>query len=152
GLKVDSGGLELSKTARLLRKLASGGKSSVQLWSSIEKRLRNEVEKSSKINLIYHSRVESIDQNEDYASVMTEAGTHYKSDILISAEGYRSIVKQYISANNADPNYAGYIIWIIDSINDSIIAKKQDTSQLQTVAQMLSGLNGFMFASVLDEK
>src|SRR5690625_7622355 len=58
GLKVDSGGLELSKTARLLRKLASGGKSSVQLWSSIEKRLRNEVEKSSKINLIYHSRVE----------------------------------------------------------------------------------------------
>src|SRR5690625_5113967 len=78
GLKVDSGGLELSNTARLLRKLASGGKSSVQLWSSIEKRLRNEVEKSSKINLIYHSRVESIDQNEDYASVMTEAGTHYK--------------------------------------------------------------------------
>src|SRR5699024_9224070 len=100
GLKVDSGGLELSKTARLLRKLASGGKRSVQPWSSIERRLRNEVDISSKINLIYHSRVESIEQNEDYASVMTEAGTHYKSDILIGADGHRSLVRQYIAPNN----------------------------------------------------
>jgi len=152
GLKVDSGGLELSKTARLLRKLASGGKSSVQLWSSIEKRLRKEAEKNSKISLIYHSRVESIDQNENYASVMTEAGTHYKTDILIGADGHRSLVRQYIAPNNPDATYAGYIVWIIDPINESIIAKKQDTSHLQTGVQMLSGLNGFMFGSVLDDK
>src|SRR5699024_10771044 len=113
------------KTARLLRKLASGGKSSVQLWSSIEKRLRNEVEKSSKINLIYHSRVESIDQNEDYSSVMTEAGTHYKSDILIGADGHRSLVRQYIAPNNPDATYAGYIVWIIIRLmNQSLLKNK----------------------------
>lgn len=151
-LKVNSGGLELSKTARLLRNLASGGKSSVQLWSSIEKRLRKEVEKNSNISLIYNSRVESIDQNENYASVMTETGDRYKSDILLGADGHRSIVRQYIAPNNPNATYAGYVVWIIDPINESIIAEKQDTSHLQTGVQMLSGLNGFMFGSVLDDK
>src|SRR5699024_8300469 len=40
GLQVDGGGFDMSKTARLLRNLASGGKRSLQLWSSIESRLR----------------------------------------------------------------------------------------------------------------
>src|SRR5699024_1654294 len=51
GLQVDGGTMEMSKTARLLRKLASGGKTSVQLWSSIEHRLRKEALSDSKINI-----------------------------------------------------------------------------------------------------
>src|SRR5690625_5613513 len=78
---------------------------------------------------------------------MTEAGNHYKTDILIGADGHRSLVRQYIAPNNPDATYAGYIVWIIDPINESIIAKKQDTSHLQTGVQMLSGLNGFMIRS-----
>ena len=152
GLKVDSGGFELSKTARLLRQLASGGKSSVQLWSSIEKRLRKEVETYPNITLIYHSRVEAINQTENYVSVVTEAGDQYKADILIGADGHRSLVRHYIAPNKAHATYAGYVVWIIDPINESIISKTQDTSHLQTGVQMLSGLNGFMFGSVIDDQ
>src|SRR5699024_10386688 len=115
-------------------------------------RLRKVAEKTSKISLNYHSRVESIDQNENYASVMTEAGTHYKTDILIGADGHRSVVRQYIAPNNPDATCAGSIVWIIDPINESIIATIQDTSHLQTGVQMVSGLNAFMLRSVLDDK
>src|SRR5699024_556517 len=152
GLKVDSGGFELSKTARLLRQLASGGKSSVQLWSSIENRLRKEVETYPNITLIYHSRVDAINQTENYVSVVTEAGDEYKADILIVADGHRSLVRHYIAPNKAHATYAGYVVWIIDPINESIISKTQDTSHLQTGVQMLSGLNGFMFGSVIDDQ
>lgn len=152
GLQIDSGSFELSKTARLLRKLASGGKSSVQLWSSIEGRLRDEAEKNPRIKLVYNSRVESVNQNERSTWVVTVDGEIYEADILIGADGHRSLVRRHIVPSNPDATYAGYIVWIIDPINESVIAKEHDTSQLKTGVQMLSGLNGFMFGSVLDDK
>src|SRR5699024_4528537 len=138
GLKVDSGGFELSKTARLLRQLASGGKSSVQLWSSIDKRLRQGVETELRFALICHWRVEAINQAENYVSVVTAAGDQYKADSLIGADGRRSLVRHYIAPNKAHATYGGYVVWIIDPINESIISKTQDTSHLQTGVQMLS--------------
>lgn len=152
GLQVNAGAFELSKTARLLRKLASGGKSSVQLWSSIEGRLRDEVENNPKINLIYNSRVDSISQDQKSVEVFTINGDTYEADILIGADGHRSLVRRHIVPSNPNASYAGYIVWIIDPINESIIAKEYDTSHLKTGVQMLSGLNGFMFGSVLDDK
>src|SRR5699024_8613621 len=111
-----------------------------------------EVETYPNISLIYHSRVEAINQTENYVSVVTEAGNHYKADILIGADVDRSLVRHYIAPNIAHASYVGYFVWIIDPINESIISKTQDTSHLQTGVQMLSGLNGFMFGSVIDDQ
>lgn len=152
GLQVDSGTFELSRTARLIRKLASGGKSSVQLWSSIEGRLRDQVEHNQRINLVYNSRVESVDQNDDSAWVVTVDGEIFEGDILIGADGHRSLIRHHIVPNKPDAKYAGYIVWIIDTINESEIQKEHETLHLKTGVQMLNGLNGFMFGSVLDDK
>jgi hypothetical protein len=43
-LQVDSGEIDRTKTAKLLRKLASGGIRSAEAWSSIHFRLRTEAE------------------------------------------------------------------------------------------------------------
>ncbi len=152
GLKIDSGMFDMSKTARLLRKLASGGKTEVQLWSSIEGRLREEAESNPRIKLVYNSRVESVNQNQNSAWVTTVDGDIYEADILIGADGHRSLVRRHIVPSNPDATYAGYIVWIIDPINESVITEEHDTSKLKTGVQMLSGLNGFMFGSVLDDK
>jgi 2-polyprenyl-6-methoxyphenol hydroxylase-like FAD-dependent oxidoreductase len=48
-LKVDSGEIDRTQTAKFLRKLASGGISSAEAWSSIQLRLRTAAETDPRI-------------------------------------------------------------------------------------------------------
>lgn len=74
GLQVDGVTFGQSKTEKFLRQLVSGGRKSVQLWSTIESRLRLEAKSHSKINLQYDTRIQAVDQNDDLAWALTENG------------------------------------------------------------------------------
>lgn len=150
GLQVNGGMLDLTKTARLLRKLASGGKRSVQLWSSIESRLRREALADSKIKIHYDTYVESVDQDTDSAWIMTENNETFYGDILIGADGHRSMVRRHVAPHHPDATYAGYIVWIIETINESDLPKEYRPSHNDTGVTMLDGINGFLFGSIVD--
>lgn len=150
GLQVDGGTFDLTKTARLLRKLASGGKRSVQLWSSIESRLRTEALKDPRINIRYNTNVNSVNQNADTAWVETDKGETVHADILIGADGHRSMVRRHVAPHNPNATYAGYIVWIIDTVDERDLPEAVRPTSKDTGVNMFHGPNGFLFGNVLD--
>jgi 2-polyprenyl-6-methoxyphenol hydroxylase-like FAD-dependent oxidoreductase len=66
-LQVDSGESDISTTAKYLRRLASGGIKSVEAWSSIESRLRNEAQNIPQIDLRFNTRIQAVKQDDEAA-------------------------------------------------------------------------------------
>ena len=91
-LQVDSGDIDRTITAKVLRKLASGGIRSVEAWSSVQSRLRAEAEADPRIDLRYDTRVQTVNQEDDSAWVVTDKVETFCGDILIGADGHRSTV------------------------------------------------------------
>lgn len=149
GLQVDGGTFDMNKTARLLRKLASGGKRSIQLWSAIESRLRTEAQADPKIEIRYDTRVKTVDQNSDIAWIVTDKDETIYADILIGADGHRSMVREHVAPHHPDATYAGYIVWIIDTVLESDLPKEHLLSRSKTGVTMLHGINGFLFGSII---
>jgi 2-polyprenyl-6-methoxyphenol hydroxylase-like FAD-dependent oxidoreductase len=111
-LQVDSGERDLLPTAVFLRKLASGGMRSAEAWSSIEARLRKEVETNPLIDLRFDTRIVTVEQDNKSAWVITDNGETFKGDILIGADGHRSTVRRLVAPNKPNATFAGYLIWV----------------------------------------
>ncbi|MDY0410098.1 NAD(P)/FAD-dependent oxidoreductase [Virgibacillus soli] len=149
GLRVDGGMFDRSKTARLLKRLASNGKSSVQLWSSIEYRMRMEAKADPRIELRYQTRVQSIDQDANSAWVVTDKGETIQGDILIGADGHRSLVRRHVAPHHPDATFAGYVVWL-SSINENNLPEDIRPTHKESGVTMMHGANGFMFGSITD--
>lgn len=150
GLQVNSDTSDITNTAKLLRKLASSGKKSIQLWSSIESRLRTEALSNPKINIHYNTEVETLDQDKDSVWAITKNARTFHADILIGADGHRSMVRRHIVPNNADAIFAGYIVWVINTLSEEELPDSYNPSQHDTGVRMFEGNNGFLFGSIID--
>lgn len=145
GLQVDGHSFNQSKIEKKLKNLASGGQSKVELWTSIESRLRKEAHSDPNITLHFDTRVESIDQDEKSAWATTTRGQLFKGDILIGADGHRSIVRDKIVPHHSDATFAGYVVWMA-----SIPENKRPNPHGQGV-EMLNTIGGFLFGSVIED-
>lgn len=149
-LQVNNGISDKKKTAKLLRNLASGGKKSIQLWSSIESRLRAEALADTKIKILYNIDVETLEQDENSVWAITKDGETFRADILIGADGHRSMVRPHISPENPDAIFAGYIVWVINTISEEELSDSYDPNQYDTGVRMFEGSNGFLFGSIIE--
>ena len=149
GLQVEGASFFESGTAKHLRNLTSGGKSSVQLWSSIESRLREAIEKQPLINLHYNTLVDKIGQNTEEVWAITDEGKRITADILIGADGHRSIVRSYVNPNHPNAEFAGYVVWIA-SVNETALPINKRPDPSSPDVQMLNSPSGFMFGSILE--
>ena len=153
GLRVNGGTLGKSKTERLLKQIVSGGKDSVQLWTSFELRLRTHAKQSSLITLQYRTRVQQIQQNEEKVWIVTENGQVIEGDILIGADGHNSIVRAMISPNHPHATYAGYMGWIASMSEEDLPKHLQMAVTLQNQSvEMFESANGFKFGSIIERK
>lgn len=148
GLQVDGSGFNQSKTERLLRNLASGGKKSIQLWSSIESRLRTEAEADERINLRYNTRVQEIEQDEFSAWIITDEGEKIHGDLLIGADGHNSQVRLKVAPHKPDATFAGYIVWIATTDEADLPEELRPGNHYPEVS-MLDSYNGFLFGSII---
>jgi 2-polyprenyl-6-methoxyphenol hydroxylase-like FAD-dependent oxidoreductase len=146
-LQVDSGERDLSSTARYLKKLASGGIRSVEAWSSIEARLRNEAQANSRIDLRYNTRIRSVHQDDEAAWVITDKGEKFIGDILIGADGYRSAVRRHVAPHHPDATFAGYLIWVA-LVDEQNIPEQYRLGSNPGVA-MPNGIGDFLLGSVV---
>ncbi|MBC3788293.1 FAD-dependent monooxygenase [Spirosoma utsteinense] len=112
GLQVNNGERDISTTAKYLRKITSGGSSSVEAWSSIEARLRREAQTNPQIDLRFNTRIQAVHQNDEAAWVITDKGEKFSGDMLIGADGYRSTVRRHVAPDHPDATFAGYLIWV----------------------------------------
>ena len=150
GLQVDGSTWESSSTARLLRKLASDGKSSIQLWTAIEARLRKEAKEDPRIEFLYGTRVVEVGQDLDHAWVKTEDGEIYDADILLGADGHYSMVRKHIVPHKPDAEFAGYMVWI-SSVDENDLPPDQRPGHNLPQVSMLGSYDGFMFGSLMDQ-
>lgn len=150
GLRVDGGTFGQSKTERLLRKLASGGRTSVQLWSSIERRMRAEAKADPQIELRYKTRVASVDQDENAVWIVTDEGETIRGDILVGADGHRSVVRGLVAPHNPDATFAGYMVWMAAVNENDLPEACRPGPEAQEVTMLDGGIDGFLFGSVMD--
>lgn len=148
GLQVDAAGILATGTERLLRNLASGGRRSIQLWSSIESRLRQEVEQDSRINIRYETRVDTIEQDESSAWVVTDAEELIRGDLLIGADGHHSLVRLHVDPDNPEATFAGYMVWIA-STNEDDLPEQLRPGYGHPEVTMLDSQGGFLFGSII---
>lgn len=151
GLQVDGSKFYQSKTEKRLRNLASGGESTVELWSSIESRLREEAHNEEKITLHFDSRVEAVGQKDDFAWAETGQGKIYHANILIGADGHRSLVREKIAPEKPNADYAGYLVWMASILKSEL---PEDSRPVRTGGdvKMMNSVDGFLFGSVMDDK
>lgn len=149
GLQVDAAGFTSKGTERLLRNLASGGKRSIQLWTSIESRLRKEVESDARIDLRYDSRVEVMEQNETAAWVITDRDEKFQGDIVIGADGHHSKVRKIVAPDNPNAIFAGYMVWIA-STNEMDLTEHLRPGYNHPEVTMLNSSSGFLFGSIIE--
>ncbi|KAB2331724.1 FAD-dependent monooxygenase [Bacillus mesophilum] len=147
-LQVDSGEIDRTKTAKFLRKVASGGVRSAEAWSSIQFRLRREAEADPKIDLRYDTRVQTVNQDNDSAWVITDGGETFHGDILVGADGYRSTVRHHVAPHKPNATFARYLIWVavVDEYN---IPEKYRPSPHAQKFSMPEGIGDFLLGTIL---
>lgn len=62
--------------------------------------------------LVEGVRIVSVDQDEDRVRARDEAGSSWEGELLIGADGYRSVVRQYVDGARPHADYAGYATWL----------------------------------------
>ncbi len=150
-LKVDGYSSNQTKIEKKLKQLVSEGKDNVQLWSSIESRLRESAHDDPNISLHYNTRVVSIEQNEHSAWAETEEGQLFEADILIGADGHRSMVRKKVAPHHPDAEFAGYVVWMA-SIQENELPKNNIPYPHGQQVKILNNIGGFLFGSVIEVK
>ncbi len=151
GLQVDGARFGQSKTEKLLRNLASQGKSTVQLWTTIESRLREEAKSTAGIELHYNTRVEEVGQDTHLAWAITDQEETFHGDILIGADGHHSMVRRFVAPHRPDASFAGYMVWMA-SINEEDLPEEKRPNYHEPKVRMLDSRYGFLFGSIIDRE
>ncbi len=81
-----------------------------RLWEDVYEDLLNYLETETEVQLNFDERVLEVGQGEDYTVVRTASG-EYQADLLIGADGHRSLVRQEVAPHKPDASYAGYVNW-----------------------------------------
>jgi 2-polyprenyl-6-methoxyphenol hydroxylase-like FAD-dependent oxidoreductase len=84
----------------------------VQTWTAVHARLRAAVDADSHIDLRHHTSVQSVDQDAHSAWATTSNHKVFRGDVVIGADGYRSVVRRSVSPEKPDATFAGYVLWI----------------------------------------
>jgi 2-polyprenyl-6-methoxyphenol hydroxylase-like FAD-dependent oxidoreductase len=84
----------------------------VQTWFRVYDGLREAAGIDPNIRLCPDTDVVSVDQDDDSAWVMTRAGNRFRADIVIGADGHRSVVRRRVCPQSPDARFAGYLIWL----------------------------------------
>lgn len=147
-LQVDSGQKDSSNIAQYLRKIASGGLRTSEPWSDIQMRLRKEIESHTNIVLYYDTKVLSTDQQDNKVSVLLENNEKIKADLLVGADGHRSVVRNLVAPTNNQAIFAGYLIWIgiVDEIE---IPQKHRPYKHAPNFVMPDGIGDFLLGTIL---
>ncbi|MET9387008.1 FAD-dependent monooxygenase [Streptomyces sp. NPDC002928] len=79
---------------------------------AVHARLRAAVDADPYIELRPHTTVRSVGQDAHSAWVITSDDQTFRGDVVIGADGHRSVVRGSVSPEKPDATFAGYLIWL----------------------------------------
>jgi 2-polyprenyl-6-methoxyphenol hydroxylase-like FAD-dependent oxidoreductase len=86
--------------------------SRIQTWTAVHAHLRAAVERDPKITIHDGVSIDHVGQDACAAWAVADNGRCFTGDLLIGADGYRSLVRRVIAPEKPDARFAGYVIWI----------------------------------------
>ena len=83
----------------------------IQTWRAVHDYLRSAVEQDQAITIMDGAEVTAVAQTADGASAQTKDGRVVEGDLLIGADGYRSLVRRSVAPDRPDAAFSGYVLW-----------------------------------------
>lgn len=83
-----------------------------QAWTTIHAGLLDACTHEERITLLHGTRVAAAGQNDDHAWVSTTGGSTVTADLVVGADGHRSVVRRAVVPEHPDATFAGYLIWL----------------------------------------
>lgn len=84
----------------------------IQTWFAVHGALRAAIEADPAIRLRQSTAVRSVQQDASQAWAVTSSGERVSGDLLVGADGHRSVVRRRVAPDKPDATFAGYVIWI----------------------------------------
>lgn len=81
-------------------------------WTTIYEALLAAAVQDPGVTLVHQARVAHVGDDGGAAWAATEDGRTFRADILVGADGHRSVVRRVIAPDHPEATYAGYLIWI----------------------------------------
>ncbi|WP_018296784.1 FAD-dependent monooxygenase [Corynebacterium lubricantis] len=102
--------------AKVAGKLAEPGRrlsgSQSIVWHDLRAALVDAVHESENVTLREGIEVTRIDEGETSVSVELESGVILEADLVIGADGHRSIVRHVVAPDRPNAEFAGYLLWV----------------------------------------
>ncbi|MGP5163790.1 FAD-dependent monooxygenase [Arthrobacter rhombi] len=98
-------------SAPTIASIASSGVPGPEGWATVRRRLADAAATEPGISIHYESEVVEIGQDAETAWIKDASGKVHGADILLGADGHRSMVRRSVDPSHPDATYAGYTIW-----------------------------------------
>jgi 2-polyprenyl-6-methoxyphenol hydroxylase-like FAD-dependent oxidoreductase len=81
-------------------------------WQALHSGLRHAADQQAAIRLQHRTTVVEVGQDVTHAWALTDIGETHTGDLLVGADGYRSLVRVAVAPDKPDARYAGYVLWL----------------------------------------
>lgn len=81
-------------------------------WFALHAGIRAAVDADPRITLRTAMVVDEVAQDRESAWATTAGGETVRGDVLIGADGHRSVVRRHVAPERPDATFAGYLIWL----------------------------------------
>ncbi|MEV6213580.1 NAD(P)/FAD-dependent oxidoreductase [Nocardia sp. NPDC051833] len=81
-------------------------------WWDVYSALRAAADAEPLITVVENAAVVAVGQHDKAAWARTEDGAVHTADVLLGADGYRSVVRRTVDADRPVARYAGYVVWL----------------------------------------
>ncbi|MFD6348796.1 FAD-dependent monooxygenase [Streptomyces roseolus] len=81
-------------------------------WWDVYSALRRAAEADPLITLVERAHVAEVGQDGSSAWARTDSGETWTADVLLGADGYRSVVRRHVDTERPHAAYAGYVVWL----------------------------------------
>lgn len=81
-------------------------------WEQLHRGFMTAAQDDPLITLHHDTVVNSVAEHSDRVDVMARSGEQFSGDVLIGADGYRSIVRTVVSPEHPHADFAGYMLWL----------------------------------------
>ncbi|MBT2501705.1 FAD-dependent monooxygenase [Curtobacterium sp. ISL-83] len=111
GLGVD--GALLARVTGVTRFVGNSPLSAIAApWTAVREALREAAESDPRIELHHDLHVSNVGQDAQHAWAESEDGRRFAGDLLLGADGHRSLLRQHVAPERPNADYAGYVIWL----------------------------------------
>lgn len=117
-------------------------------WEEVYAALLDYLENETQIQLYFDHPVLKVGQTESYAYAQS-AVSEYQADLLIGADGHRSLVRKEVAPQKPDATYAGYVNWMGSVFESEIDSSLWEIESRLGYEYVLDGPNKILIGFIM---